>query len=184
MNEICEKLVLLEKKQFESEILPKIEQANLSDKILVYLCGSVSLGFADEKSDIDFDVLVSEKISSEDYSLLQKIFADDYQIESKRVSYGFDLKKKFGEYLRSERKNYWDDFNPYNLYMINHYMPALDTNDSLAELKKELGFYPKDIYTAVVRGLWIIINDSGEYNDDIDAALKNSIEEFKKNHTW
>jgi F-type H+/Na+-transporting ATPase subunit alpha len=28
------------------------------------------------------------------------------------------------------------------------------------------------------------INDSGEYNNDIDAALKNSIEEFKKNHTW
>ncbi len=28
------------------------------------------------------------------------------------------------------------------------------------------------------------INDTGDYNDDIDAALKSSIEEFKKNNTW
>jgi len=28
------------------------------------------------------------------------------------------------------------------------------------------------------------INDSGDYNDDIEAGLKVSIEEFKKNHTW
>jgi F-type H+-transporting ATPase subunit alpha len=27
------------------------------------------------------------------------------------------------------------------------------------------------------------INNTGEFNDDIDTALKNSIEEFKKNHT-
>ena len=28
------------------------------------------------------------------------------------------------------------------------------------------------------------INDSGDLNDDIEAALKSSIEEFKKNHSW
>ena len=28
------------------------------------------------------------------------------------------------------------------------------------------------------------INDTGDYNDDIDASLKSSVEEFKKNHTW
>ena len=28
------------------------------------------------------------------------------------------------------------------------------------------------------------INQSGDYNDDIDAALRISIEEFRKNHTW
>ena len=28
------------------------------------------------------------------------------------------------------------------------------------------------------------INEKGEYNDEIDAALKSSIEEFKTNHTW
>ncbi|MEE9552087.1 MAG: F0F1 ATP synthase subunit alpha, partial [Gammaproteobacteria bacterium] len=28
------------------------------------------------------------------------------------------------------------------------------------------------------------INDSGDYNDDIEAGVKDSIEEFKKNHTW
>jgi F-type H+-transporting ATPase subunit alpha len=28
------------------------------------------------------------------------------------------------------------------------------------------------------------INDSGDYNDDIDAAFKSSIEDFKKGHTW
>ena len=28
------------------------------------------------------------------------------------------------------------------------------------------------------------INDTGDYNDDIDATLKSSVEEFKKNHTW
>jgi F-type H+/Na+-transporting ATPase subunit alpha len=28
------------------------------------------------------------------------------------------------------------------------------------------------------------INDTGDYNDEIDAALKSSIEEFKKNNTW
>ena len=28
------------------------------------------------------------------------------------------------------------------------------------------------------------INTTGDYNDEIDAAIKNSIEEFKKNHTW
>ncbi|MFQ5659776.1 MAG: F0F1 ATP synthase subunit alpha [Gammaproteobacteria bacterium] len=28
------------------------------------------------------------------------------------------------------------------------------------------------------------INDSGDYDDDIDAALNSGIEEFKQNHTW
>ena len=28
------------------------------------------------------------------------------------------------------------------------------------------------------------INDEGEFNDDIEAAMKSSVEEFKKNHTW
>ncbi|NKB36626.1 MAG: F0F1 ATP synthase subunit alpha [Gammaproteobacteria bacterium] len=28
------------------------------------------------------------------------------------------------------------------------------------------------------------INDTGEFNDDIQAAMKSSVEEFKKNHTW
>jgi len=28
------------------------------------------------------------------------------------------------------------------------------------------------------------INTSGDYNEEIDAAIKSSIEEFKKNHTW
>ena len=28
------------------------------------------------------------------------------------------------------------------------------------------------------------INDSGDLNDDIEAALRSSIEEFKKNHSW
>jgi predicted nucleotidyltransferase len=163
MNESA-RLIALGKKQFEAEILPELERQKLIDKILVYLCGSASLGFADENSDIDFDVLVSGKITVDEYSFLREIFADDYQIESKRVSYGFDLKKKFGEYLRSERENYWEDFNPYNLYMINHYVPVLDISVRLGELKKELGFYPKDIFISVVRGLWITVNDSGEYN--------------------
>ncbi len=28
------------------------------------------------------------------------------------------------------------------------------------------------------------MNDLGEYNDDVKASLKSSVEEFKKNHTW
>ncbi|MFT7461293.1 MAG: F-type H+-transporting ATPase subunit alpha, partial [Planctomycetota bacterium] len=28
------------------------------------------------------------------------------------------------------------------------------------------------------------INESGDYNDDIVASMKSSLEEFKKNHTW
>ena len=28
------------------------------------------------------------------------------------------------------------------------------------------------------------INDSGDFNDDIEAARKSAVEEFKKNHTW
>ena len=28
------------------------------------------------------------------------------------------------------------------------------------------------------------INDEGEFNDDVEAALKSSVEEFKTNHTW
>ena len=28
------------------------------------------------------------------------------------------------------------------------------------------------------------MNDLGEYNDDVAASLKSSVEEFKKNHTW
>jgi F-type H+-transporting ATPase subunit alpha len=28
------------------------------------------------------------------------------------------------------------------------------------------------------------INSTGDYDDDIEAALKAAIEEFKKDHTW
>ena len=28
------------------------------------------------------------------------------------------------------------------------------------------------------------INESGDFDDDIDAEFKKSIEDFKKNHTW
>jgi F-type H+-transporting ATPase subunit alpha len=28
------------------------------------------------------------------------------------------------------------------------------------------------------------IDESGDYNDEIEASLKESIEDFKKNHSW
>ena len=28
------------------------------------------------------------------------------------------------------------------------------------------------------------INDTGDYSDEVEAAFKASIEDFKKNHTW
>ena len=164
MNDFSKSLIALGKRQFESEILPQIKDKGLADKILVYMCGSVSLGLADENSDIDFDVLVSEKLTDEEYAICEDILGKDYFYESKRVSYGFDLKKSLGRYLRGERRNYWEDFNPYNLHDINHYIPVLDTKFRLTELRKELGFYPKEIFTSVVRGLWITMNDGGEYN--------------------
>lgn len=164
MNNLCNKLVSLGKSQFENELLTKIKEAVLSDKIIASISGSTSFGFADESSDIDFDVLITEKISADQDEVLKNILSKDYFIDGKRVSYGYDLKKSLARYLRGERQNYWDDFNPYDLFSVKHYIPVLDVNNRMAKLQDELSFYPKEIFTSVIRGLWISASNSGEYN--------------------
>lgn len=171
-------LTQIGKKHFSENILPQLRKisAEVVDNMFVFIEGSVSYGFCDKYSDVDIDFYISIDIEEKIFNRIKEVFnAETYWYESVRVSYGFGGSYwKFDLLLNNNMEKFWNEFNPYALNNINQAIPIWDPNSLMSIIKNRIGFYPEEINKKVLRGLWITINDSGEYN---------TLESIKRNNT-
>lgn len=167
---------------FKEVILPQIKTlaSQVADNLLVFIEGSVAYGYCDQKSDIDIDFFIDMDISNELKNEITNIFfGETYWKESVRVSYNFG-----GDYwkikllLNDDMDRFWKEFNPYAVNNLSQAIPVWDPKNLLPKIQTKVYSFPEDIKKSVIRGLWITINDSGEYNFK-EALSRNKQSEAK-----
>jgi hypothetical protein len=160
--------VRMGQEHFETVILPKLRL--ISDQVvnnmMIFIEGSVAYGFCDEKSDIDLDYYINMNIDEDIRQSIRKLFTEEtYWYQGVRISYGFGgAYWKFDLLMNDEMDRFWNEFDPYALNNIMRAIPMWDPKGILALSQKKVGCYPDEIKKKIIRGLWITINDSGEYN--------------------
>jgi hypothetical protein len=168
MNERQQKMIALGKEHFDKIILPKLKELSPEavENMMVFIEGSVSYGFCDETSDIDIDYYIGGDVENAVKNQIRNVLnSGDYDYESVRISYGFGGDFwKFDLILENDMEKFWNEFNPYALYNIKHAVPVWDPKLLLPLIKKRADFFPPEMYKKMIRGLWITMNDSGEYN--------------------
>jgi hypothetical protein len=180
MNERQQKLIALGKEHFEKIILPKLKELSPEsvENMMVFIEGSVSYGFCDETSDIDIDYYIGGEAGNTIKDQIRKVLKpEEYYYESVRISYGFSGDFwKFDLILKNDMEKFWNECNPYALYNIKHAVPVWDPESLLPLIKKRTDFFPPEMYKKMIRGLWITINDSGEYNTLESLNRNNTVE--------
>lgn len=161
-------LINIGNEHFHSVILPELKNISKDalDAMIVFIEGSAAYGFCDSFSDIDIDYHINMPLSDQTSMRIASVFASNTSYhKSIRVSYGFSGKYwKFDELIKADTGSFWAESNPYALYNIKHSVPVRDPTSLLAGFKAKTAFYPSDIYKKHVRGLWLTMCDSGEYN--------------------
>ena len=164
------------KEHFLSVILPELIKISKEavDAMMVFIEGSAAYGFCDSFSDVDIDYYINMPLEEDVMNRIRTVFtADTFYHKSNRVSYGFSGRYwKFDELIKTDTGSFWAESNPYALYNIQHAVPVWDPSSLLAGFKAKTAFYPSDIYKKHVRGLWLTMCDSGEYN--LSESLKRS----------
>lgn len=166
--------VRIGREHFVEVILPRITaiSSQVADNILVFIEGSVAYGYCDQNSDVDIDFFIDMDISDDLRNQITDIFfGETYWRESVRVSYEFGREYwKINHILNNDMDRFWKEFNPYAVNNLAQAIPVWDPKNLLLKIQERVGFYPEDMKKSVIRGLWVTINDSGEYN--FEEALK------------
>lgn len=149
-------------KQYSREILNPFDEAL---KVNVYISGSVSYGFCDKMSDIEMEFYFPEETDKE---LVLRV---EHAIDSLPEFMGVHMSAGVSEWglekiVNGDIKAYWDKFNPYTLYELTTALPIREDFPLIAKVKERIAFYPSDICSSVVKGLWLTVIDSGAYNAD------------------
>jgi len=162
-----DELVALANRHFADQALPLLKKALSDDlsSVVVYIAGSVANGFCDEQSDIDVEIFFTNKVSEEPLKLLNDTVIGDKMVDGVRLSYWITPhSKRLRQLQGDDLDEFWEDFNPYFLHDLQNFIPLFDENNMLKQVQTKVKFYPDEIFTRVVRGLWITINDSGVYS--------------------
>lgn len=163
---------------FVEVILPRIKaiSSQVAENLLVFIEGSVAYGYCDQGSDVDIDFYIDLDISDDLRNQITDVFFGEiYWKESVRVSYEFG-----GEYwkikhiINNDMDRFWKEFNPYAVNNLAQAIPVWDPKNLLSKIQERVVFYPDEMKKSVIRGLWVTINDSGEYN------LKEAFDRNKK----
>lgn len=118
------------------------------------------------------DFFIDMDISAELRKRITDIFIEEtYWNEFVRVSYGFGGEFwKIKHIINNDMDMFWKEFYPYPVNNLAQAIPIWDPKNLLPRIQERVGFYPENMKKSVIRGLWITINDSGEYN--FKEALK------------
>lgn len=169
-----DELFLTGKEHFDEIIMPKLRRisAEAAENMLAFVEGSVAYGLCDEHSDVDVDYHIDARLDDALSSRIRDVFTSEtYWRGSIRVSYGFGGSFwKIDSILRNDMEAFWSDFNPYALNNLKRAMAVWDPKGLMPAIRERIGRYPGEVFKKVVRGLWITVNDSGEYN--VAEALK------------
>lgn len=156
----------------------------ISEKVvrhmLVFVEGSVAYGFCDEKSDVDIDYYINMDADESTRPQIRELFTKEtFWHKGVRVSYGFGGKYwKFDLLVNNLMDQFWNEFDPYVLKSISLAVPLWDPEGILASVQKKVAFYPEGVKKKVIRGLWLTVKDSGEYNF-YEALKRNNLTEAR-----
>lgn len=161
--EIREKLIGIAKRL--SELITKefTQEAGEEVKLNVYLSGSVSYGYCDEKSDIEMEFYLPDEIKNEFKDKLKKVIETYPKFEDIRMSAGvsdWPLEK----IVHGDINDFWNQSFTYLLYELTHAIPIREDIPLIVEVKSKIGFYPEENLQRIIKGLWLTIADNGTYN--------------------
>lgn len=166
-DEKQDELLNLAAEYFNQHILPTLQELLGEDvsKLAVYITGSVAAGFGDEYSDVDIEIYPPEALSNETRDQLENNVAEEKTFKGVRMSVGISLLSRRLDMLRDDKlTDFWKDMNPLLLWSLQNLVVLHDKDEQLKKIQEKVVFYPDDKFVEVVRGLWITISDSGEYN--------------------
>ena len=164
------------------ETIMRPELAAISEEavnhMLVFVEGSVAYGFCDAKSDVDIDYYINLDTEENTRQAIRDVFTrETRRHRGVRVSYGFGGKYwKFDLLVHDRMEQFWNEFDPYALKNITMAIPLQDPDGILETARKKAAFYPEDVKKKIIRGLWVTVNDSGEYNFH-EAIRRNQLTE-------
>ncbi|MBI2596700.1 DUF4037 domain-containing protein [Candidatus Daviesbacteria bacterium] len=141
----------------------KVNKENI--KLNIYISGSVSYGYCDEKSDIEIEFYLPDKIKKEFKDKLKKVIDEYPKFEDIRISAGvsdWPLEK----IVHGDIDDFWNQSFPYLLYELAHATPIREDLPLINEVKNKLPFYPDNTLQKIIKGLWLTVGDNGTYNAD------------------
>ena len=148
-----------------SEIICKefIQESGENVKLNVYISGSVSYGYCDDKSDIEMEFYLPNEVKGEFKYKLKKVIDRYPKFEEVRISAGvsdWPLEK----IVNGDIEDFWNQSFPYLLYELTHALPIREDIPLIAEVKDKIIFYPDTTFQKIIKGLWLTIADNGTYN--------------------
>jgi len=149
-------------KQYATEIIAPFKK---EIRVNIYISGSVSYGFCDELSDLEMEFYFPAGNNPATISKVEQAIECMPVFEGIQISAGIS-RWPLEQVVKGNLDHFWSDVQPYTLYELITALPVDEDIPLLAEVKKKIPFYPKEIAQKVIRGLWLTINDSGAYNAD------------------
>ena len=172
------RFIEIAKDHFETMMLPQLTAISEEavNHMLVFVEGSVAYGFCDEKSDVDIDYYINTDADESTRQQIRELFTGEtYWHKGVRVSYGFGGKYwKFDLLINDAMDQFWEEFDPYALKNITLAVPLWDPEGILVSVQKKVSFYPENLRKKIIRGLWLTVKDSGEYNFN-EAVKRNKL---------
>lgn len=161
--EFREKLIDIAKRYSDMICREFSQEVGESIKINVYISGSVSYGYCDEKSDIELEFYLPKVTSKEIKDKLKKIIDSHPKFEDIRMSAGVS-EWPLEKIANGDINDFWDQSFIYLLYELTHAIPIREDFPLIADVESKIGFYPQETLQKIIKGLWLTIGDNGTYN--------------------
>lgn len=129
-----------------------------------YISGSVSYGYCDELSDIEMEIWFPSSASDSHKQIMQDLIDKYKEFEGIRISAGISDWPL--ELIVGNTEQYWTEFNPYQLYELSTAISTYEPIKLIDKVKNIIKFYPQNIFIKSIKGLWLVLNDSGSYNSE------------------
>lgn len=158
-----EKLIKIGEKHFNEELLPKMKEFFGEDinNFIIWIEGSVSYGYCDKLSDVDFGVFYT-KILNEKQSEFLKELMQDYWVGKTRLSYADNSRtgKRIIEVLNENMDKVWEVSDLYFFFNVTSFYSVFDSNNVIKNAKEKIKFYPHNFLKEIIRGFWLTANNS------------------------
>lgn len=158
-----EKLIKIARRYAELICQKLSQEVGESVKLNVYISGSVSYGYCDEKSDIEIEFYLPDEIKKDFKDKLKEVINRYPQFEDIRMSAGVSG-WPLELIVHGNINDFWNQSYTYLLYELTHALPIREDFPLIADVKSKIAFYPEETLQKIIKGLWLTIGDNGTYN--------------------
>lgn len=158
-----EKLIEIAKRYTEMISKEFFQQVGETIRLNVYISGSVSCGYCDEKSDVELEFYLPKSTEKVIKDKLKKIIDSYPKFEDIRMSAGVSG-WPLELITQGNINDFWDHSYTYLLYELSHAISVREDFPLIDEVKSKINFYPQETLQKIIKGLWLTIGDNGTYN--------------------